>query len=41
MGHLTEICEGSNLKANIWFDKIPTLPGVYDYIAQGCVPGGT
>ncbi|WP_318490940.1 selenide, water dikinase SelD [Photobacterium leiognathi] len=41
MGHLTEICEGSNLKAKLWFDKVPTLPGVYEYIEQGCVPGGT
>lgn len=41
LGHLSEICEGSNLHANIWFDNIPTLPGVFDYIAQGCVPGGT
>ncbi|WP_318478794.1 selenide, water dikinase SelD [Photobacterium leiognathi] len=41
MGHLAEICEGSNLKAKLWFDKVPTLPGVYNYIEQGCVPGGT
>lgn len=41
MGHLSEICEGSDLTAEVWFDKVPTLPGVYDYIAQGSVPGGT
>ncbi|WCE31959.1 selenide, water dikinase SelD [Vibrio sp. SCSIO 43137] len=41
MGHLTEICEGSKLKAEITLEKVPTLPGVYDYIEQGCVPGGT
>lgn len=41
MGHLSEICEGSNLSAKICLDQVPTLPGVYDYIAQGCVPGGT
>lgn len=41
LGHLSEICEGSQLKANIWFDKVPYLPSVFDYIEQGCVPGGT
>ena len=41
LGHLTEICEGSNLNAVVFFDKIKTLDGVPDYIAQGCVPGGT
>ncbi|MGF1723401.1 selenide, water dikinase SelD [Photobacterium nomapromontoriensis] len=41
MGHLSEICEGSGLKAKIQFDLIPHLPGVFDYIEQGCVPGGT
>jgi len=41
MGHLSEICEGSQLKARIDFDNVPYLSGVFDYIAQGCVPGGT
>ena len=41
LGHLIEICEGSNLRAVIFTDKIKTLDGVKDYIAQGCVPGGT
>ncbi len=41
LGHLIEICEGSNLSAVIFADKIKTLDGVKDYIAQGCVPGGT
>lgn len=41
LGHLIEICEGSNLSAMIFPDKIETLDGVKDYIAQGCVPGGT
>lgn len=41
MGHLNEICEGSGLKAEVWFDRIPHLPGVFDYIEKGCVPGGT
>lgn len=41
LGHLIEICEGSNLSAVVFSDKIKTLVGVKDYIAQGCVPGGT
>jgi selenide,water dikinase len=41
LGHLSEICEGSQLKARVWFDKVPTLPGVTSYIEMGCVPGGT
>ena len=41
LGHLIEICEGSNLSAVVFADKIKTLDGVKDYIAQGCVPGGT
>lgn len=41
MGHLNEICEGSGLKAKLDFAQVPSLPGVFDYIGQGCVPGGT
>ena len=41
LGHLKEVCEGSNLRAEVDFADIPTLEGVRDYIAQGSVPGGT
>lgn len=41
LGHLTEICQGSNLCAEVYFDQIQTLDGVREYIAQGAVPGGT
>lgn len=41
LGHLTEICQGSNLRAEINFAQIPTLDGVLDYITEGAVPGGT
>lgn len=41
LGHLIEICEGSNLNATVFFDKIHTLDGVPEYIEEGCVPGGT
>ncbi|MGQ8335758.1 selenide, water dikinase SelD [Sunxiuqinia sp. A32] len=41
LGHLTELCEGSKLSAEIELDKIPRFPEVAEYIAQGCMPGGT
>jgi len=40
LGHLSEICEGSNIGATLWFDKVPLLPNVEKYRALGCVPGG-
>ncbi len=41
MGHLIEICEGSNLSATIDYKTVPTLGPVKDYLALGCIPGGT
>ncbi|HNP18887.1 MAG TPA: selenide, water dikinase SelD [Fulvivirga sp.] len=41
LGHLTEMCEGSNLSAEIEFDKVPVFKEVQAYIDQGCIPGGT
>ncbi len=41
LGHLLEMCEGADLNAEVQFYQIKTLDGVLDYIAQGCVPGGT
>lgn len=41
LGHLREICEGSDLSAVVHFDNIQTLDGVTEYIEKGCVPGGT
>ncbi|WP_417762321.1 selenide, water dikinase SelD [Shewanella sp.] len=40
-GHLLEMCQGANLTANIAIEKLPLLPKAYDYLAQGCIPGGT
>ncbi len=40
LGHLVEICEASNISANIWFDKVPLLPNVEKYRQLGCIPGG-
>ena len=41
LGHLSEICQGSNVRAVINSDDIQTLEGTKDYIALGAVPGGT
>jgi len=41
LGHLTEMCEGSNLQAVIEFDKVPKIGGIDEYLDQGCIPGGT
>lgn len=41
LGHLTEMCQGSNLSAEIELDKIPRFPEVDYYISEGCMPGGT
>ncbi|MDP3516199.1 MAG: selenide, water dikinase SelD [Pseudohongiella sp.] len=41
MGHLLEMCEGSGLDAELDLSAVPVLAPVPDYIAQGCVPGGT
>ena len=40
-GHLIEMCRGGGLSAVIDPAAIPELPGLDDYITQGCVPGGT
>ena len=41
LGHLLEMCEGSGVQAELDFAAIPVLAPVPDYIALGCVPGGT
>jgi len=41
LGHLTEMCEGSNLSAEIEFAKIPRFDAVNSYIFDNCIPGGT
>lgn len=41
LGHLLELCEGSNLNAVINFQDIPILDSVLEYIELGCAPGGT
>lgn len=41
MGHLVEVCEGSQLQAHIEFEKVPLLTDLQHYLNQGCVPGGS
>jgi selenide,water dikinase len=41
LGHLSEMCEGSNLKAVIEFDKVPKIGVIHEYLDQNSVPGGT
>jgi len=41
LGHLIEMCEGSNLSAIIEYDKVPQLSMLKHYLSQNCVPGGT
>lgn len=41
LGHLSEICQGSGVRAEVNFVEIDTLDGVKDYIVKGAVPGGT
>lgn len=40
MGHLAEICEGSDLHAVVDYQAVPKLPEVENYISLGCSPGG-
>lgn len=40
LGHLLEMCQGSEVSAVLDFERVPCLDFVHDYIDQGCVPGG-
>jgi selenide,water dikinase len=41
LGHLTEMCVGSDLTARISLEAIPLLPNIDQYIEKECIPGGT
>jgi selenide,water dikinase len=41
LGHLLEMCEGSNVNAVLEYNKIPIFPEALYYIEQNCIPGGT
>jgi len=40
LGHLAEICEGSNVRAVVDYQAVPKLPEIEHYITSGCSPGG-
>jgi selenide,water dikinase len=40
-GHLVELITSSSLDADITWSSLPLLPNLSEYIAAGCVPGGT
>ena len=40
-GHLSEICLGSDVKAQVQFSQLPLLEQVEHYRQLGCIPGGT
>ncbi|WP_036231982.1 selenide, water dikinase SelD [Marinobacterium litorale] len=41
LGHLLEVCEGSGVSAQVQASAVPLIPQALDYLAQGCIPGGT
>jgi selenide, water dikinase len=41
LGHLSELCRASGVSADLWFDRLPLLPGAAELVRQGVVPGGT
>lgn len=38
LGHLIEMCEGSNVAAELDSHTVPVLPNVTQYIEKGCIP---
>jgi selenide, water dikinase len=41
LGHLSEVCEGSGLSAEIEFNKVPKFDFLLEYLNQKSTPGGT
>ena len=41
LGHLAEMCKGSNVSAEIYFSKLMFLPSVLKLAESGVIPGGT
>jgi selenide,water dikinase len=41
LGHLTEMAEGSNLTAQLYFKDVPVLPYIDEYLKQNCIPDNT
>jgi selenide,water dikinase len=41
LGHLTEMCEGASLSAEVFYNKVPVLAEAKQYLLQKAIPGGT
>ena len=41
LGHTTEMCKSSNVKAILNFENIPFIENVYNFAQQNIIPGGT
>ena len=42
LGHLLEVCQGSNVAAQVHFDQVPLLDSAVEmYRQMGCIPGGS
>lgn len=41
LGHLTEVCEGSGLSAEVEYSKVPMFDFLDQYLSQKSTPGGT
>ena len=41
MGHLRSMVRASNVNARVRFGQVPVLPGAWDLLREGTVPGGT
>ncbi|MEH6345997.1 MAG: selenide, water dikinase SelD [Bermanella sp.] len=41
LGHLSEVCEGSQVNAVVEYKKVPVIDQVPYYLDQGAIPGGT
>ena len=41
LGHIIEMASGAGLSADVYYDTIPVMPGVKEYLAQRIVPDAT
>jgi len=41
LGHLGEICDASGISATLQFNRVQQLPNIKNYLAMGCIPGGS
>jgi len=41
LGHINEMCRGSNLSANINYNKVPKIETIEDFAKKDIIPGGS